>query len=120
MLGMEAQIPSNVVFLLAQLPIGEFSDGSALLADHEAMAALHVVQAAFYESAAGQHFVSQIEAAKQVEDAIDGNVIQMLATLAQKLLYVVGRKRSFCLVQYLKHQLPRLSRFEPLGLQHPN
>ena len=93
MFGMKAKIPGNVIFLLTQPLVGKFPDCPALLTDHEAVAALHVIQAAFYESAAGQHFVSQIEAAKQVEYAIYGYMVQVLATAAQNLLYIVRGRR---------------------------
>jgi len=39
MFGMKAKTPGEVVFLLTQFFISEFSNGSAVLADHEAMAA---------------------------------------------------------------------------------
>jgi hypothetical protein len=58
MFGMKAKTTGEVVFLLAQFFIGEFSNGSALLADHEAMAAFYGIQATLYKSAAGQHFMS--------------------------------------------------------------
>jgi len=39
MFGMKAKILGEVVFLLTQFFVGKFSNVSALLADHEAMAA---------------------------------------------------------------------------------
>jgi len=64
MLGMKPQISSDLVFFSTQFFVGELPDGSALLADHEAMAAFRTAQAAFYKSAAGQHFVSKVEVAE--------------------------------------------------------
>jgi hypothetical protein len=37
MLGVKAEIPSEVVLLSAQFLVGEFLNRSAVLADHEAM-----------------------------------------------------------------------------------
>jgi len=53
MFRMKAKVPGEVVLLLTQLLVSEFSNGSALLADHEAMAALYSSQATLDESAAG-------------------------------------------------------------------
>jgi hypothetical protein len=53
MLGMEAQIPSKVVFLLTQFFVGKFLNGSAVVADHEAMATFYSIQATLHKSAAG-------------------------------------------------------------------
>jgi hypothetical protein len=53
MFGMKAKIPGQVVFLLAQFFVGKFSNGSAVLADHEAMAAFYSVQATLHKSTAG-------------------------------------------------------------------
>jgi hypothetical protein len=75
LLGVEAQMPSNVVFLPAQFFVGKFLNRSAVLANHEAMATLCGIQAALHKSTAGQHFVSQIEAAKQIKYAVDSYVV---------------------------------------------
>jgi hypothetical protein len=53
MFGMKAKIPGEVVFLSTQFFIGKFSNGSALLADHEAMAAFCGIYATLHKSAAG-------------------------------------------------------------------
>jgi hypothetical protein len=90
MLGVEAQMPSKIAFLSAQLFVGKFLNHSAVLADHEAMATLCGIQAALHKSAAGQHFVSQIEATKQTERAVDGNMVEIFAPGAQSPLYIVG------------------------------
>ena len=53
MFGMKAAIQGEVVFLLTQFFVGKFSNGSALLADHEAMTAFYCIQAALDKLAAG-------------------------------------------------------------------
>ncbi len=49
----KAKILGNLAFLSTQLLVGKFLSGSALLAGHEAMAALSSIQAALHKSAAG-------------------------------------------------------------------
>jgi hypothetical protein len=41
MLGMKTKIPGKHILFLTQPLVGEFLNGSAVLADHEAMAAFH-------------------------------------------------------------------------------
>ena len=50
---MEAEIQGEIVFLLAQFFVGKLSNGSAVLADHEAMAAFYSIQATLHKAAAG-------------------------------------------------------------------
>jgi len=52
-LGMKAQIPGKLVFPSAQSGVGEFLNGSTVLADHEAMAAFSSIQATLHKSATG-------------------------------------------------------------------
>ena len=53
MFAMEAAIQGEIVFLLAQFFVGKFPNGSAVLADHEAMAAFYSIQATLDKAAAG-------------------------------------------------------------------
>jgi len=53
MFAMEAEIQGEIVFLLAQFFVGKLSNGSAVLADHEAMAAFYCIQATLDKLAAG-------------------------------------------------------------------
>jgi hypothetical protein len=54
--------------------------------------------------------VSQIEATKQIEYTIDGNVVLICASRSQNPLYVVRGKGFFSFLQHLEHQLPCLGR----------
>ena len=51
--GMKAQTLGKLVFPLAQSLVGKLLNGATVLADHEAVAALSSIQAAFHESTAG-------------------------------------------------------------------
>jgi len=53
MFAVEAAIQGEIVFLLAQFFVGKLSNGSAVLADHEAMAAFYSIQATLHKAAAG-------------------------------------------------------------------
>jgi hypothetical protein len=52
-LGMKAQIVGKLVFPLTQSLVGKFLNGSTVLTDHEAVAALPSLQAALHKSATG-------------------------------------------------------------------
>ena len=75
MFGVKAQILGKLVFLSTQFFVGKFLNGSTVLADHEAMAAFRSIQATPHEAAVGQHLMSQIKAAQQIQCAVDGNVV---------------------------------------------
>ncbi len=72
---MKAVATCKVIFLLAQFFVGKFPNRSALLADHEAMATFRGLQVTLDESSAGQHFMSQVQTAKQIEYAVNSNVV---------------------------------------------
>ncbi len=74
-LSMKAKILGKLVFVLAQFLIGKFLERSAAGADHEPMAPFFTLNGTLNKPAAGQNPMTQIEAAKQIEYAIDSNVI---------------------------------------------
>jgi predicted outer membrane protein len=79
--GVEAKIPGKLAFLVTQVFVGKLLERSTAAADHEPMAPFFAANSTLNESTAGQNSMSQIEAAKQIEDTVDGNMIQIFALL---------------------------------------
>ena len=79
--SMKAEILGEPVLLSAQPLVGKLLKGSTVAADHEPMAPFFAANSTLNESTAGQNSMSQIEAAKQVEGAIDGDMIQIFPLL---------------------------------------
>ncbi len=90
-----------------------------MLADHKTMAALGGLQTALDKPTAGQQFVSEIKATKQVECAIDRDVVQVFALSLQDSLDIVRRERFLALLQHLQHQPSGSGCLVSLGPQDP-
>lgn len=84
------------------------------------MAAFSSIQAALHKSAAGQHLVSEIKTAEQIEYAVDCDMVQMSTSSPQNALYVVGRQRPFGFLQHLQHQLAWPGGLVATNLQSPD
>jgi len=79
--SMKAEILGEPVLLSAQPLVGKLLKGSTAAADHEPMAPFFCANSTLNKSTAGQNSMSQIEAAKQIEYAVDGDMIQILTLL---------------------------------------
>ncbi len=79
--SMKAEILGKLAFLVTQLLVGKFLKRSTAAADHEPMAPFFCANSTLDKSTAGQNSMSQIEAAKQIEYAVDGDMVQILTLL---------------------------------------
>jgi hypothetical protein len=72
---------SYLVFLDTQRLISKFLQGPAAMTDHIAMATFFIAQGAFHKSTKGQYFVDELKSTKQLQYAINSNMVKMLAFL---------------------------------------
>lgn len=80
-LGVKSRISGKPALRSTQPLISKLDDASAFAAEHKPVTALARTETTLDESAAGQDPVGQSEAAEQIKDAINGNVVQGLTTL---------------------------------------